>query len=88
MQHMNTGITTKLQHYLNPNINDYMTVSGISLDGVWTTDAEVMATTRLIGYDVAVYTKVSHSMQWLTYLASFSLQLDRSCIISRMFQST
>ncbi|XP_042216869.1 uncharacterized protein LOC121862619 [Homarus americanus] len=39
VQHMNTDITTKLQHYLNQNVNDYVTASGISLDGVWATDA-------------------------------------------------
>ena len=71
---MNTDISMKLQHYLNQNVNDYVTDSGISLDGVWVTDAEVMATASLIGCDIAVYTKVGHSMQWLTYPASFSLQ--------------
>ena len=72
MLHMNTDISTKLQHYLNQNVNDYVTDSGISLDGVWATDVEVMATASLIGCDIAVYPKVSHSMQWLMYPASFS----------------
>ena len=74
MQRMNTGITRKPQHYQNQNVNDYVTASGISLDEVWATDAEVMATASLICYDVAVYTKVGYSMQKLKYPISSSLQ--------------
>ena len=74
---MNTDITTKLQHYLNQNVDEFVTASGISQDGVWATDAEVMATASLMGCDIAliaVHTKVGQSMQWLTYPARFSLQ--------------
>ena len=74
VQHMNTGITKQLQDYLNQNVEEYIHISGISRDGVWATDAEILATANLLRLDIVVYTKVGDSMDWLTYPASFDLQ--------------
>ena len=42
-------------------------------DGVWATDAEIMATASLLECDIEVYAKAGKSMKWLRYTASFSL---------------
>ena len=75
VQHMNTDIATKLQLYLNDNINDYLDISKISQDRTWASDAEVMASASLIGCDIVIYSKVGQSMKWLTHPASFTLQI-------------
>lgn len=74
VQHMNTGITKQLKDYLNQDVEEYINISGISRDGVWATDAEILATANLLGWDIVVYTKVGDSMDWLIYPASFDLQ--------------
>ena len=71
---MKTKLTKKLQDYLNQNVNEYLNTSDISRDGVWATDAEIMATANLLSCDIVIHTKVGHSMDWLTYPASFNLQ--------------
>ena len=74
VHHMNTDLTTNLQDYLNQNVNEYVNTSGISRDGVWATNAEIMATANLLSCDIVIHTKVGDSMEWLTYPASFNLQ--------------
>ena len=71
---MNTDLTEKLQDYLSQNVNEYVNTSGISREGVWATDAEIMATANLLGCDIVIHTKVGDSVDWLTYPASFNLQ--------------
>lgn len=73
VQHMEHDIAVKLQNYLQQNVSDYIAQSQVSRQGVWATDAEIMATASLIGCDVIVYSKFGNSMEWLTYPASFSL---------------
>jgi len=69
---MNDYISTKMQTYLNENVHKYMTQSRISLDGTWSIDAEVMATTSLIGYDIIVYSKFGQTLEWLKFPTNFT----------------
>ena len=55
-------------------MNKYVNTYGISRDGVWATDAEIMATANLLSCDIVIHTKVGDSLNWLTYPASFNLQ--------------
>ena len=49
----------KLEDYINQNVKDYMYVAttGMCNDGVWATDAEIMATANLLGVDMIIYGK-------------------------------
>lgn len=74
VEHMNKNLNAKLAAYLDKNVDEYLSTSKMSQDGVWATDAEIMATASLIGSDIVVYAKAGQTMQWLRYPASFSLQ--------------
>lgn len=74
IHHMNTNLTRELHDYLDQHVNDYVNTSGISRDGVWATDAEIMATANLLSCDIIIHTELGDSMDWLTYPASFSMQ--------------
>ena len=65
VHHMNTDVTKNRQDYLNQNVNEYVNTSGISHDGVWATDGEIMATANLLSCDILIHTKVVDSMDWM-----------------------
>ena len=58
---------------MSTNVKNYVAMTGMSLDSVWATDAEIMATASLIGCNILVHSNFGSSTQWLTYPASFSL---------------
>ena len=66
-------ISDKLQNYLNQSVNNYVNLSSMARNGVWATDAEIMATASLLEHDIVVYTKSGDSLQWLTFPSSFTL---------------
>lgn len=74
VHHMNSALSEQLRGYLNQDVIGYVENSRIGNDGVWATDAEVMATANLLGCDIVIHTKVNDSIDWLTYPASFDLQ--------------
>ncbi|KAM4026801.1 CD226 antigen [Anomaloglossus baeobatrachus] len=74
IHHMKTDLSKKLQGYFNEDMNEYVNISGISCDGVWTTDAEIMATANLLSCDIVIHTKVGDTMDWLTYPANYNLK--------------
>ena len=73
VQYMCGTISDKLQKYLNQSVNNYVNLSSMARNGVWATDAEIMATASLLEHDIVVYTKSGDSLQWLTFPSSFTL---------------
>ena len=70
---MKTALTKELQDHLDQDVNEYINNSGISGAGVWTTNAEIMATANLLSCDIIIHTKFDASMDRLTYPASLNL---------------
>ena len=70
---MSEEITEKMENYLQKNIQSYIKESGIHDDGVWATDAEILGTASIIGYDITVYARYRNDYKWLTYPASLSI---------------
>ena len=56
------------------NPSDYLNQSGMTENGTWATEAEIVATANLLGYDIYTYSKFGHYMEWMNHPASFSLQ--------------
>lgn len=71
VSHMTGEINKRLKNYLNHPVEEYLSQSLMNRCGVWATDAEIMATASLLGFDIVVYTKAGDSFDWLTYPASF-----------------
>lgn len=74
IQHMKTDLSNQMMNYLNQNVVQYVNNSRIFCEGVWATDAEIMATANLLRTDIVIYTEVGQAMDWSRYPASFSLQ--------------
>ena len=70
---MTNNLTTKLENYMNQRVSTYLEQTSMDKNGIWATDAEIMATASLLGIDIAVYTQMGPAKEWLTYPASFSL---------------
>ena len=73
VSHMTNNLTTKLDNYMNQRVSTYLEQTSMDKDGIWATDAEIMATASLLGIDIVVYTQMGPAKEWLTYPASFSL---------------
>ena len=67
-------ISDKLQKYLNQSVNNYVNLSSMARNGVWATDAEIMATASLLEHDIVVYTKgveiLCNGLHFLPHLLS------------------
>ena len=81
VNHMTNNISQKLEDYMNQAVLSYLKKTPMQDNGVWATDAEIMATASLLGIDISVYCKVGECMQWLTYPASFNLNDQTSTAI-------
>ena len=68
VQYMCGTISDKLQKYLNQSVNNYVNLSSMARNGVWATDAEIMATASLLEHDIVVYTKSGDSCNGLHFL--------------------
>ena len=66
-------IDEHLENYLQQNVQDYLNRSRMADDGVWATDAEILATASLLKTDVVVYSRYGENFRWLCYPASFKL---------------
>ena len=84
--HMSGAINKQMNEYLNDNTQDYINKSGMLDNGVWATDAEILATASLIETDIIVYGTYGLKVRWmifpcsltLTRLSSYALFLDNS----------
>ena len=84
--HMSGAINKQMNEYLNDNTKDYINKSGMLDNGVWATDAEILATASLIETDIIVYGTYGLKLRWmifpcsltLTRLSSYALFLDNS----------
>ncbi|XP_071092712.1 uncharacterized protein [Haliotis cracherodii] len=73
VQHMSEK-GEKLDNYLQQNVTKYLNSSRMAENGVWATDAEIMATASLLQTDIVVYTHYGKELKWLCYPASFTLE--------------
>ncbi len=65
-------ISDQLERYSNENIGKYLSTSHMNEEGVWATDAEILATANLFGVDINVYADYGCTKEWLTYPSAFS----------------
>ena len=69
---MQVNLKEPLQGYMSRNVAQYCEESGISNDGVWATDAEILGAASLIGHDIVVFSRSGDSYKWLRYTASLN----------------
>ena len=67
-------IEKELVEFTGYNLSDHLNKSGMTKNGTWATEAEIVATANLLGYDIYTYSKFGHYMEWMNHPASFSLQ--------------
>jgi hypothetical protein len=80
--HMNSACKAQLEKYLNGNMKKYLNDSNMLMDGVWATDAEILATASLLKTDILVHTSYGcDGKKWLRYPASFSLDMTSQDVI-------
>ena len=60
-------VTEALSNYLNTHVKAYLNQSLMHKDWVWATDAEIIATSMFLNYDVIVYGKYGNQLEWLRY---------------------
>ena len=63
-------VSDKLPKYLNQSVSNYVNLSAMARNGVWATDAEIMATASLLEHDIVVYTKSWNGLHFLPHLLS------------------
>jgi len=61
VKHMRV-LSNKMENYLQKNISRYLNDSGMCMDGVLATDAEILGAASLLGTDIVVYSHFGSQM--------------------------
>ena len=76
-----------LQNYSgHADMNDYVDESGMSRNGTWATDIEIVAISSILNTPVFVHRKLtSGKKQWLKYTVDLYVQDLRFCLLIRPY---
>jgi len=74
-EHMSNKVSRELENYMNSNMSRYMDESNMILDGVWATDAEIIATASLLELDIMIYSSYGSIIEhnWQNFPSTFHL---------------
>lgn len=71
--HMQGAMKHEMEAYLNSTMENYVDSSGMSKDGTWATEAEILGAASRLCTDIKIFSRYSDTNKWLTYPSSLRM---------------